>query len=786
MKIPIRILVTDLAGELVDDTWGDVIDNWQAYAQEWQAANSLQVVQDEAPVLDMYGDESITIKKVVKDLDDPKKLLTGLSKSFTIPASKKNNKILKHYYNIDIVNGLDTRELLPCKILLNNVTYQTGNLNVEGVNMRRGKAVSYRVRFVGKLSELSKRIGQDYLSGLDLSDLNIDNFSTKTAFNSSVVDDIVFPVASRSSRYLFNNSVSDIAIEGTKNIAFVNTTLADNYGIDETELIGALKVGKILDKIETAYGLNFTGVFEQEYIRDLYLWLHKTDKQRDGEAALLQKEASGINYLSGTYGTSTSLVFNDSSIVYDGSLPSTNRYRISVTPTFVGTTSTIHVVVDGQRVSSSSVSGQETFPLIYLGVNSAIVTFEAEGSTSATIALDISVALESETPFSYAGSYFLTVSTAHYGATAALGGAGYYKVSNQMPKMKVIDFLSSLFKMYNIVSEVDDSLNVHTSHFDAFMSRGVVRDITEYISTDNYTVDKPNLHAAMKFEFAEPKVAMEQGYLAVNGKQYGELSYDLTSSNGYKFSGSEYVMRLNNQRIPLEPLSNLANGTLTQVIYTQFADLKAAEQQTSPMFTYVSSRAAATALAWNDGATVSQVTSYIQASNVFVPNSVASYTVTPTLGLYFGEELNEYNTTNSTTGLGLYNSFYKGITALMFNEDKRSVKMKAELPIGIIKTMSLADTLKISNNNYVINSIETNYLTGMSNLNLTLVGRSRLFQFYKQTTNITTTNSTQASYINWSGNLTTITVSAGVTVDILSVGDIISYDALGVTINSIS
>ena len=786
MKIPIRILVTDLAGELVDNVWGDVIDNWQSYSQEWQAANSLQVVQDEAPVLDMYGDESITIKKVVKDLNDPKMLLTGISKSFTVPASKKNNKILKHYYNIDIVNGLDTRELLPCKILLNNTTYQTGNLNIEGVNMRRGKAISYRVRFIGKLSELSKRIGQDYLSSLDLSELNIDNFSTKGAFNSSVVGDIVFPVASRSSRYLFNSSVSDITIDGTKNISYVNSTVANAYGIDETELVGALKVGKILDKIESAYGLNFTGVFEQEYIRDLYLWLHMADKKREGEATLLQKEATGINYLSGTYGTSTSLVFNDSSIVYDGSLPSTNRYKIAVTPTFVGTTSTIHIVVDGQRVASSSVNGQATFPSIYLGVNSAVVTFEAEGSSSVTLTLDIAVSLESETPFSYAGSYFLTVSTAHYGATAALGGAGYYKVSNQIPKMKVIDFLSSLFKMFNVVSEVDDSLNVHTSHFDAFMSRGAIRDITEYVSTDNYTVNKPNLHAAMKFEFAEPKVAMEQGYLAVNGKQYGELSYDLTSSNGYKFSGSEYVMKLDNQRIPLEPLTDLANGTLTQVIYTQFADLKAAEQQTKPMFTYVSSMATATGLAWNDGATVSEITSYIQASNVFVPNYVASYTVTPTLGLYFGEEMNEYNTTGSTVGLGLYNAFYKGITALMFNEDKRSVKMKAELPIGIIKTMSLADTLKISNNNYIINSIETNYLTGMSSLNLTLVGRTRLFHFYKQITNITATNTTQASYINWSGNLTTITVAAGVTANISSIGDVISYDKVGITINSIT
>ena len=106
------------------------------------------------PILDMFKDESISIKKIVKDLNDPKKLFTSLSRSFSIPASKKNNIIFKHYYNIDIINGLDSRELIPCKILINNVTQEVGNLSIEGVKMSNGKAMSYNVRYIGKLSEL--------------------------------------------------------------------------------------------------------------------------------------------------------------------------------------------------------------------------------------------------------------------------------------------------------------------------------------------------------------------------------------------------------------------------------------------------------------------------------------------------------------------------------------------------------------------------------------------------------------------------------------------------------
>ena len=121
MKIPIRILIGDVPEPAGGDNWNDVIQNWEDYAVTWN-------VIDIAPVLEMFGDEGISIKSVVKDLSDPKKLFTEFSRSFTVPASKANNAIFKHYYNVDITNGLDSRELIPAKILMNNTTYKVGNI----------------------------------------------------------------------------------------------------------------------------------------------------------------------------------------------------------------------------------------------------------------------------------------------------------------------------------------------------------------------------------------------------------------------------------------------------------------------------------------------------------------------------------------------------------------------------------------------------------------------------------------------------------------------------------
>ena len=130
------------------------------------------VVGDGLDVLDMFSDEGISIKSVVKDMNDPKKLFTDFSRSFTLPASKQNNKVFKHYYNTEIQNSVDSRELIPAKILMNNRVYKVGNIRIDGARVRGGLAIHYKVTFIGKLSELSRQIGKDKVNELDFTSLD--------------------------------------------------------------------------------------------------------------------------------------------------------------------------------------------------------------------------------------------------------------------------------------------------------------------------------------------------------------------------------------------------------------------------------------------------------------------------------------------------------------------------------------------------------------------------------------------------------------------------------------
>ena len=55
--------------------------------------------------LDLFKDENISITDKIQDVRDIAKVFTEFSQSFSVPASKTNNKLFKHYYNADIVDG---------------------------------------------------------------------------------------------------------------------------------------------------------------------------------------------------------------------------------------------------------------------------------------------------------------------------------------------------------------------------------------------------------------------------------------------------------------------------------------------------------------------------------------------------------------------------------------------------------------------------------------------------------------------------------------------------------
>ena len=78
--------------------------------------------------IDLFKDESIVFNQSIQDLKELGKVFTDYTKTFTIPASANNNKILKHIYNYDIIDTYDPRKKLPAIIELNYEDFKTGKI----------------------------------------------------------------------------------------------------------------------------------------------------------------------------------------------------------------------------------------------------------------------------------------------------------------------------------------------------------------------------------------------------------------------------------------------------------------------------------------------------------------------------------------------------------------------------------------------------------------------------------------------------------------------------------
>ena len=83
--------------------------------------------------VDLFKDESVSITQSIQNVKDIAKIFTDFTKTFTLPASKTNNILFRHYYNFDIaVNSFDARNKVSASIELNNIPFKKGTIRLQG------------------------------------------------------------------------------------------------------------------------------------------------------------------------------------------------------------------------------------------------------------------------------------------------------------------------------------------------------------------------------------------------------------------------------------------------------------------------------------------------------------------------------------------------------------------------------------------------------------------------------------------------------------------------------
>ena len=671
--------------------------------------------------VDMFKDESVTITQSIKNVKDIDKIFTSFSKTFSLPASKINNKIFKHYYNFDIVGGFDARIRKASNIELNDLAFSDGLIKLEGVDLKNNKPHTYKITFFGDTVTLKDTLGDDKLSGLtSLTNLNkpYDAVKVKEFLQAdSTTNDIIVPLITHTQRLTFDTASSN---NEAGNIGYVNGNV---HGVLYTELKYAIRLHSIIEAIETKYpSISFSNDFfnntNQSYY-GLFMWLHRKKGDVQNKSNLNEKFLIGFPNGSDS-GTNSTMLNNALTLSY---VPEPNELNnpLGYTALFIKTTTSstdlyrVSIRRDGIEVANSGdiTTGQ----LFTTSVNfneiqkDSSYTIYIQSNFNLTFsAIDFQV-------FRFIPNQSVpikTYSTGSYQYAPALE----FDITQQIPDIKVIDFLSGLFKMFNLTAYIErNETQITVKTLDEFYANPTASspyDITKYIDVSKSQVNIALPYRKINFRHEDTKTFLAAKHTQLFGETWGEAQFDF----GEKLDGSIYNLKTPFAQMKYERLINANTSLVTTAQWGWSVDDNQEPHLGKPLLFYPIKITSGNQIAFlNSPTSQNPITTYNVPSN-----SVALSSATSSYNMNFNAEQNEWGALENPADIGFTNSlfeaYYKNYITSVFKPTNRITKVTAYLPLRILLNYTLADRFIIGGNSYKINSIKTNFKTGKSELEL--------------------------------------------------------------------
>lgn len=677
------IAVGDVVENITDNTTAKItaIDSATQVTldNDIMASGEVYRIYSDYVKMDLFKDESVSISDSIQDVKDISKIFTTFSQQFNLPASQKNNKFFKQYQDTDVLNSFDARFKVDAIIKLNGVDFRKGKIRLNTVDLKDNKAYSYKVVFFGDIVELKDLMKDDDLSSLPFPDsLNFtyDDATILAKFQSTLDLDVAFPLITHS-KY-FNIHTNGKYQSGTDSLVY-------------TDLKPALRIRKIIDAIELKYNLTFSNDFFNSFdFRKMYMLLHRAAgfvSNALTTGALLTVTNSFTNDLTLTSGTDMRPLGS-----VGGFFDFTYTITLSAaTPVTVRITGSNGYLFAEQEFSSVGVN-----TLIfdtYWGALSEDMFFTVISENTLTIASQsLSVV--------YRGGVFAdfsTTSAAYDFPSSSIQNS--FIVSRQLPQMKVIDFMTSLFKMFNLTAYKENGIIVVRSLQD-FYNAGNTYDITEYVDVNKSSVGKLLQFKQVDFRFKSKKYFLVIASDEIQDDDFGNINPVDT-----EFDGKPYKIEVDFEKMMYERLSD--GGTLTNVTQGSLLDSNLEPTIGAPLLLYCRNTNADEAIFWNG---TTEITNYKRPSNSNVGFSSSGNT------LNFGGEMDENSLLYNPNSL--FQNNYINYIASIFDKQARKTKVTAYLPLRILLKYQLNDTFIIGNKSYRINTIKTNLLTNKTELEL--------------------------------------------------------------------
>ena len=693
---------------------------------------SLQLYIEDQQV-ELHDDESVNLTQSIQNVRDIKKIFSDFTQTFNVPASKVNNKIFKHFHNFNI-DGFDARTKKDAVLNLNYKPFKKGKVKFEGVQMNNNKPVNYRLTFFGDTITMKDLFGEDKLDALEaLQNLQIEYTSTSisgymdtplnlTRMGQSFPEAVLVPLITHTER-LYYKSGEDTAGTGNLHVG------SNVKGVKNEQLKPALRVYYIIKAIEKQYNLEFSTDFfntTNEPFYNLYMWMHRRKGNIVEDADNATKELTIDNFGDFNFQGNTDIFAPQSNVGFknDTTGRTAQRSFIALEVT-TGSSSKYKLIIRKNGTTfftSDELTGSQDVTTINgdVGIDNGtdFYTFHFETVSSQAATFNLVVTIRERFKHGVFGSMRNRYMTMEGEVTTSTNIE--FNLAREIPEIKVIDFMTGLFQMFNLTAQkLDrDGDTVKTGKFikvqtlDNFYSSSTQSyDITEFLdkTTSEVNAIMPYNQINLKYEGLQTTFAAK--HFETENVEWGTLNYEQETHQD--LGQGSYEIKLPFEHMKFERLYNDTGGAATTIQWGWSANLDLESHVGKPLLFYpykvTSGDAISVQLATDSQ--VSKTTYYIPSNQV---NPKDTTLASPTIN--FNAELGEY--TNQPFKNTLFEVYYKKYIVDTFNKNRRLSKFKAYLPISIISNLKLQDIIVVFTNSYKINTISTNFETGLSNLEL--------------------------------------------------------------------
>ena len=685
--------------------------------------------------VDLFKDESVSLTQTIKNVKDLAKVFTEFTQTFSVPASSVNNKIFQHYYNFDISGGFDARIKADARLELNDLPFKDGKIALQGVELKNNLAHTYKITFYGNTVNLKDMLGDSELGALPLNQNQIYDYADVKARMQSSSNDILVPLITHTNRLIYNSgSHNTFDPEATTNNIYPHGSgTSHQNGVDWKQFKYAIRLQAIIVAIQTRYNITFSDDFfndnTNEKFYNLFMWLHRKsgDVETPAQVEVIYTRLDDLVVKTGS-DEEISTVSNGVITINATGVRQPLFLRYTLDPIDNTAVYNVRVLRNGGTVVGE-LNGVNDTQLLEISIsngllNNSTYTLEISGVGVSFAANDIDVSLI----FSRGVGIQPGTDTYHNNASFQTNQDFEFNIAEQIPKIKIIDFISGLFNLFNLTAYVNDVGTIVVRTLDSYYADSTqVYNIDKYLDTTKSTSDVALPFKEINFSYKGLGTFLAKQFNQLTNSGWGSLSYTL-DGDIFDAPSEPYKIEVPFEHMQFERLYDIGTSPrdATNVQWGYSVNESQQPYIGSPLLFYPIYISNGTNIRIRDAFDLTKVDDI---NDYFIPsNSLALLPSTSKENIHFQNELNEYlaNEPDGLVGgdnaLGftdtLFQTDYREYIQDVFNLRRRLIKVTAYLPMKVYYNLQLNDLIQLGQDSYKINSMKTDLTTGKTEFEL--------------------------------------------------------------------